>query len=138
MDTAHLRGRHHRIATKQTIPDGTAMPIESMIFTGDYRTYTSVWWSNRLCCSPWNHSVKRRSKAQHWQEILEIIDRIRIPLAIKKIDGERLSFRDECYLSMTETLVDRILNSISPIPEESSEVKTAMIHAKSLLKGANG
>lgn len=67
-------------------------------------------------------------------EILEIIDNIRIPLARKIFDGERLTTREETYLSMTEYLTDKILNSIAPVPVESHEVKTTMLHAKRLLQ----
>lgn len=68
-------------------------------------------------------------------ETLEIIDRIRIPLAGKKFDGQRLSLKEESYLTMMETLTDKILNSIAPVPEESPEVRSAMLHAKRLLQG---
>jgi len=69
------------------------------------------------------------------EEILEIIDRVRIPLAEKQFDGEKLSLREESYLSMMEILTDKILNSIAPIPAEPPEVKNAMRHAKTLMQG---
>jgi hypothetical protein len=69
------------------------------------------------------------------EELLEIVDRVRIPLAEKKFDGQKLSIKEESYLDMMELLTDKILNSMAPTPEEPDDVKSAMLHAKRLLQG---
>lgn len=67
-------------------------------------------------------------------ELLEIIDSARTPLASKKFDGEGLSDKEEMYLLMMEFLTDKVLNLVDAMPEESLEVKAAMLHAKRLMQ----
>jgi hypothetical protein len=67
------------------------------------------------------------------EEVLDLIDRIRIPLAEKRFDGKPLSAREEIYLSMMDSLTDKLLNSLAPMPEEPADVKSALVYAKRLI-----
>lgn len=71
-------------------------------------------------------------------EVLEIIDKYRIPLAEKRLEGEELSEKELIYLEMFDSLTDIILSGMSPEPDEPLDVKLALDYAKKFAPGING
>ncbi len=71
-------------------------------------------------------------------EVLEIIDEYRIPLAEKRLDREELTEKELTYLEILDSLTDSILSGIAPEPSEPLDVKLALEYAKKLSPGING
>jgi len=67
------------------------------------------------------------------EDLLEIIDRLRIPLAEKVFDGVALSEDEQNHLELLEGLTENLLLNIAPKPEVPQDVKSALQHAKSLM-----
>jgi hypothetical protein len=63
-------------------------------------------------------------------EILEIIDKYRIPLAEKRLKGEVLTEKEYIYLEILDSLTDNILSQISPEPDEPLDIKLALEYAQ--------
>jgi len=59
-------------------------------------------------------------------ELLEIVDRFRIPLAEKQYNGEELSNQETSDLILLDDMVVMILLNNQEMPSESDEVKYAM------------
>jgi hypothetical protein len=66
-------------------------------------------------------------------DTLETIDRLRSPLAGKRLDGQQLSDQELNRLEILNMLTEQILSLLMPEPVESAEVKLALEHARKLL-----
>ena len=66
-------------------------------------------------------------------DTLETIDRLRSPLAEKRLEGQPLSNQELNHLEILNSLTEQILSSLMPEPVESAEVKLALEHARKLL-----
>jgi hypothetical protein len=64
------------------------------------------------------------------EELLEAIDQIRFPLAEKRLEGEELSETQLIYLEVLDSLTDKVLSRFAPEPEESIDVKLALVEAR--------
>ena len=63
-------------------------------------------------------------------DALETIDRIRGPLAEKRLEGKQFSESESVNLKILDSLTDKILSLLTPKPEESAEVRLALEYAK--------
>lgn len=66
-------------------------------------------------------------------DTLETIDRLRSPLAEKRLEGKPLSNQELNRLEILNSLTEQILSTLMPEPVESAEVKLALEHARKLL-----
>ena len=63
-------------------------------------------------------------------DALETIDRIRGPLAQKRLEGKQFSESEFVNLEILNSLTNKILSLLTPEPEEPTEVRLAVEYAK--------